>query len=55
MQMHEIKALPALFFDKLLEEIGLEAYEDLYNDPLHDIFHYTQNHYSELRKHLPKI
>ena len=43
MQMHEIKGLPAIFFDKLLEEIGLETYEVLYNDPLHYIFHYTQS------------
>ena len=52
MQMHEIKGLPAVFFDDLLEEIGLETYEVLYNDP---IFHYTQNLYNELSKHLPKI
>ena len=38
MQMHEIKGLPALFFDNLLEEIGLKTYEVLYNDPLHYIF-----------------
>ena len=25
MQMHEIKWLPAIFFDNLLEEIGLET------------------------------
>ena len=54
MQMHEIKGLPALFFDNLLEVIGLETYEVLYNDPLHYIFHYTQNLYNELLKHLPK-
>ena len=35
MQMHEIKGLPAFFFDNLPEEIGLETYEVLYNDPLH--------------------
>ena len=54
MQMHEIKGLPALFFDNLPEEIGLETYEVLYNDPLHCIFHYTQNLYNELSKYLSK-
>ena len=55
MLMHEIKGLPALLFDNLPEEIGLETYEVLYNDPLHYIFCYTQNLYNELFKHLPKI
>ena len=55
MQMHEIQGLPALFFDNLPEEIGSETHEVLYNDPLHYIFHYTQNLYNELSKHLPKI
>ena len=55
MQMHEIKRLPALVFDNLPEEIGLETYEVQYNNPLHYIFHYTQNRYNELSKHLPKI
>ena len=54
MQMHEIKGLPAFFFDNLPEEIGLETYEVLYNDPLHCIFHYTQNLYNELSKYLSK-
>ena len=54
MQMHKIKGLPALFFDNLPEEIGLETYEVLYNDPLHCIFHYTQNLYNELSKYLSK-
>ena len=55
MQMHEIKGLPALFCDNLPEGISLETYEVLYNDPLHYIFHNTQNLYNELSKHLPKI
>ena len=55
MQMHEIQGLPALFFDNLPEEIISETHEVLYNDPLHYIFHYTQNLYNELSKHLPKI
>ena len=55
MQMHEIKGLSALFFDNLPEEIGLETYEILYNDPLHYIFHCTQNLYNELSKHLSQI
>ena len=55
MQMHEKKGLPALFVGNLLEEISLETYEVLYNDPLHYIFHYTQNPYNKLSKHLPKI
>ena len=49
-----MKGLTALFFDNRLEEIGSETYEVLYNDPLHYIFHYTQNLYNELSKHLPK-
>ena len=55
MQMYEIKGLPALFFDNLPEEIGLETYEAPYNDLRHYIFHYTQNLYNELYKHLSKI
>ena len=55
MQMHEIKGLPALFFDNLPEEIGFETYEILYNDPLHYIFHYTQNLSNELSKHVSQI
>ena len=55
MQMYEIKGLPALFFDNLPEEIGFETYEILYNDPLHYIFHYTQNLSNELSKHVSQI
>ena len=55
MQMHEIKGLPTLFFDNLPEEIGFETYEILYNDPLHYIFHYTQNLSNELSKHVSQI
>ena len=50
--MHEIKGLTALFFDNLPKEIGLETYKVLYNDPLHYIFHYTQN---IKERHLPTI
>ena len=53
--MPEIKGSTALYFDNLLEEIGLETYEVLCNDPLHYVFHYQQNLYNELPKHLPKI
>ena len=51
--MHERKGLPALFFDNLLEEIGLEIYEVLCNDPhlTSYIFCFTQNLYNELSKH----
>ena len=45
--MHRMQGLPALFF-------GLETYQVLYNDPLHYIFHYTQNLYNELPKHCKK-
>ena len=51
-RMHEIKGLTALFFDNLPKEIGLETYKVLYNDPLHYIFHYTQN---IKERHLPTI
>ena len=56
-EMHGIRRLPALFFDnpqKTLKEVGLEMYEVLNNELLHDIPHHTQNLYDELPKHLPK-
>ena len=54
-KMHEIKELPALFLHNLPEEIDLETYEVPYDDLLHYIFHYMQNLYNELSKHLSKI
>ena len=45
-----IQRLPALLSDnalKTLEEVGLEQYEILNNEPLHDISHHTQNLYDD--------
>ena len=49
-EMLGIQRLPALLFDnalKTLEEVGLEQYEILNNEPLHDISHHTQNLYDD--------
>ena len=57
LEMHGLQRLPALSFDnpqKTLKEVGLETYEVLNSEPLHDISHHTQNLYDELPKHLPK-
>ena len=43
-----------LLFSLKTYEVGLETYEVLNNEPLHDISHHTQNLYDELPKHLPK-
>ena len=43
-----MQGLPAVFFDnaqKDFEEVGLEIYEILNNEPLHNIFHYMLNIY----------
>ena len=56
--MHGIQRLPALLFDNpltTLDEVGLDKYEILNNEPLHDISHHTQNLYDELPNHFPKI
>ena len=56
-EMHGIQRLPALFFEspnKSLEELHLENYEILNNEPLHDISHHVQNLYEELPYHPTK-
>ena len=55
--MHGIQRLLALLFDNpltILDEVGLDQYEILNNEPLHDISHNTQNLYTELLNHFAK-
>ena len=55
--MHGIQRLPALLFDNpltTLDKVGLDQYEVLNNELLHDISHHTQNLYDELPNHFPK-
>ena len=57
LEMHGLQRLPALSFDnpqKTLKEVGLETYEVLNIEPLHDISQYTRNLYDEMPKHLPQ-
>ena len=56
-EMHGIERLPALLFDNpltTLDDVGLDQYEILNNEPLHGISHHTQNLYDELPNHFPK-
>ena len=57
MEMHGIQRMPALLFPKSLaklEDINLENYEILINEPLHDISIYIKNIQQEIPYHLPK-
>ena len=56
-EMHGILRLPALLFQNRtdnLDELFLQHYEILNNEPLHDVSHHTQNLYEEIASHLPK-
>ena len=56
METQRIQRLPDLLFDNSLtnlDEVGLDQYEILNNEPLHDISHHTQNLYDELPNHFP--
>ena len=56
METQRIQRLPALLFDNSLtnlDEVGLDQYEILNNEPLHDISNHTQNLYDELPNHFP--
>ena len=56
-EMHGIWRLPALLFQNPtdnLDELFLQHYEILNNEPLHDVSHYTQNLYEEIPSHFPK-
>ena len=49
-EMDGIQILPALLFDNPLtnlDEVGLDQYEILNNEPLHGISHHAQNLYDE--------
>ena len=49
-EMDGIQILPALLFDNpltTLDEVGLDQYEILNNEPLHGISHHAQNLYDE--------
>ena len=57
-EMHGIQRLPALLFQNPtdnLDELFLQHYEILNNEPLHDVSHHTQNLYEEIPNHLPKV
>ena len=56
METQRIQRLSALLFDNSLtnlDEVGLDQYEILNNEPLHYIPHHTQNLYDELPNHFP--
>lgn len=56
-EMHGIQRLTALLFDNpqmTLDEVGLDQYEILNNEPLHDISHHTQNLYDSQTTSLKK-
>lgn len=55
-EIHGMQGLPAVTWKcpTDLEEVGLEINEILYNEPLHNIFHYIQSIYDKRIKHLPK-
>ena len=56
-EMHGIQRLTALFFQNPtdnLDELFLQHYEILNNEPLHDVSQNTQNLYEEIPSHLPK-
>ena len=56
METQRIQRLPALLFDNSLtnlDEVGLDQYKILNNEPLHDISHHTQSLYYEMPNHLP--
>ena len=55
--MHGIQRLTALLFDNpqmTLDEVGLDQYVILNNEPLHDISHHTQNLYDSQTTSLKK-
>ena len=55
--MYGIQRLPAHLLDNpltTLDEFGLDQFEILNNEPLHDISHHTQNLYDELPSHFLK-
>ena len=55
--MHGIQRMPALLFPKSfakLEDINLERYEILINEPLHDISNHIKNIQQEIPHHVPK-
>ena len=57
MEMHGIQRMPALLFPKpfaKLDDINLERYEILINEPLHDISNHIKNIQQEIPYHLPK-
>ena len=57
MTMHGIQRMPALLFPKpfaKLEDLNLERYEILINEPLHDISNHIKNIQQEIPYHVPK-
>ena len=55
--MHGIQRLPTLLFQNPtdnLDQLFLQHYEILNNEPLHDVSQHTQNLYEEITNHLPK-
>ena len=55
--MHGIQRLPSLLYDnpsQSLDELQLQAYEILCNEPLHDVSNHIKNLFTEVIHHLPQ-